>query len=165
MPEQPTPDDVVTALQERHIATEGEPLPPADMHAAIVSMAEWTVENGVKEGDSEAAVVAAVKLLAETAAMIDGFDTEGCDGCGGTYDIEVMEAAHAIVPPSAHAPTHADDDSIGICGFCIYEDQHADPPFPDMDPVTDAEWANLREAEARDVEDEMAVQKMLGWHA
>lgn len=165
MTDQLSPDDVATALQQRHTQTEGAPLPPEELHAAIVAMAEWTVENGVKSGDDEAAVVAAVKLLAETAAMIDGFDTEGCDGCDGTYDAEVLDVAEELGLASSTAYDTNGDPDVTICGFCIYEDQHSDEPIPDMDPVTDAEWAKLREAEQRDTEDEIAVQKILGWSA
>lgn len=159
-----TPDDVATALQAKFAATEGEPPSSEVTHEMCVKLAEWTVAVGVASGDTEAEVVAAVKLLAETAAMIPGYDTEGCDGCCGTFDTEVMEAADSIVPPSAHASADSDDPTIGICGFCIYEDRHTDPPYPDpRDEMFEMARQDLEEAQG-DADAEQ-VTRALGWSA
>ena len=61
------------------------------------------------------------------AAKIDGYDKTGCDACGVEYDLAVLEAADAIIPPSSTQNDSNGDPDVTVCGVCIAEhDPHAD---------------------------------------
>lgn len=116
-----TPADVTNALQARHERTEGRPLTDDELHESLVEMAGWVVAKGTEIGEAEADIVASVKNLAVAAAKIPGYDTQWCDQCGGTYDEAVLEAADAVVAPSATQNDSNGDPDVTVCGFCIYE--------------------------------------------
>lgn len=78
-----------------------------------------------------------VKMLAIMAADPKR-DTFGCDGCGNTYDREIIEIAEEHdLPTTVQGYDSNGDPDVAICGWCVLEDRDAEPPDYDCGYIHD----------------------------